>query len=54
LCTLHSKVGFTVIAPNATRWNSHFDAVDKVLNVVRTKSDVVLNEVCEALQVPLF
>ncbi len=51
---IHDKTKFSLIVPNTTRWNSTFDAVDRICDIVRKKSDTILNEICKALSLPVF
>ena len=51
---VHKAVKFALVAPNATRWNSYYHAVDKICEIVRKYSDTVLNNICTAISVPPF
>jgi hypothetical protein len=43
-----------LIAPNATRWNSFYNAVDKVRQVIDGNPEDVITAVFLALDVPTF
>ena len=49
-----NAVKFALIVPNATRWNSYYQAVDKVCDVVRKHSETTLNDICTSISVALF
>ncbi len=51
---LFQAVKFALIVPNATRWNSYYQAVDKVCDIVRKHSATTLNDVCTAVSVAMF
>jgi hypothetical protein len=49
---VHDKFQTTFIVPNATRWNSYFNAVDKVRQILDKQSEDKVVEVFTALDVP--
>lgn len=51
---VRDKFHTSFIVPNATRWNSYFNAVDKVRQVLEKQSEDNIAEVFVALEVPQF
>jgi hypothetical protein len=43
-----------LIVPNATRWNSFYNAVDKIRQVIDSNPEDVITAVFVALDVPAF
>ena len=51
---VHNAVKFSLVVPNATRWNSYYHSVDKICEIVRRHSEKTLNNVCTVVGVALF
>jgi hypothetical protein len=49
--TVKQSCGRAIVVPGETRWNSRWDAVNVLLQI---NSDEKLNEVCRALELPIF
>jgi hypothetical protein len=51
--TVHDELNMSLIVPNDTRWNAHYDAVDKIRHMVVTV-ETKFRVVCEKLRVTPF
>ena len=50
---LHDELQTALIVPNDTRWNSHYDAVDKIRHLT-TSDETQFRIVCDKLGLPAF
>lgn len=50
---LHDELQTALIVPNDTRWNSHYDAVDKIRHLLTT-AETKFRTVCDKLGLPAF
>ena len=50
---LHDELQTALIVPNDTRWNSQYDAVDKIRHLATT-AETKFRTVCEKLDLPAF
>ena len=44
--------GILLIRPVETRWNSLFDAIERLIRITKTKGEAVLDALCDRLDVP--
>ena len=51
---VHDAMKFSLVVPNATRWNSYYHSVDKICEIFRRHLKKTLNNVCTAVGVALF
>ena len=51
---VYAAVKCALIVPNTTRWNSFYDAVNKVADIVKKYSERTLNELCTSLEIVQF
>ena len=49
---VHDACGLGLIKPNATRWNSVFMAVERIVRIVDEKGEETLHDLCNQLDLP--
>ncbi|KAJ8403832.1 hypothetical protein AAFF_G00347000, partial [Aldrovandia affinis] len=52
--TVEDVCSFQLLCPNATRWNSLFLAVERLLRIIKDKGDGAIRVICTDLKVPMF
>ena len=51
--TVEDTCSLQLVRPNATRWNSVFMAVERLLRIVKEKGEAAMRVVCTDLKVPM-
>ena len=51
--TVEDACSLQLVQPNATRWNSVFMAVERLLRIVKEKGEAAMRVVCTDLKVPM-
>ena len=51
--TVEDACSLQLVRPNATRWNSVFMAVERLLRLVKEKGEAAMRVVCTDLKVPM-
>ncbi|XP_057197189.1 uncharacterized protein LOC130558653 [Triplophysa rosa] len=52
--TVEDACSFQLLRPNATRWNSLFLAVERLLRIMKEKGEGAIRGICTNLKVPMF